>query len=146
LDAAYAERFGAALKAAPFAHWLPGVPPHHMPSAYRAADVVLNGSRAEGLANVLLEAGLAGVPSLAASLPANREVLEGDRGEPGGLLYDPTRPGGFHGQALRLVDDPALRTRLGQAARANARRWPQPAQEAAALVAVYRDLLTGETG
>jgi len=146
LDAAYAERFGAAVKAAPFAHWLPGVPPHHMPSAYRAADVVLNGSRAEGLANVLLEAGIAGVPGLAANLPANREVLAGGDGEPGGLLYDPTRPGGFLGQALRLVDEPALRTRLGQAAWANARRWPQAAQEAAALVAVYRAVLTGETG
>lgn len=148
LDAAYAARFAAALKAANFAHWLPGVPPHHMPSAYRAADVVLNGSRAEGLANVLLEAGTAGVPVLAANLPANREVLDAGGGGPGGLLYDPSRPGpgGFLGQALRLVDDSVLRTRLGQAARANACRWPQPAQEAAALVAVYRAMLTGTTG
>ncbi|MDF1554163.1 MAG: glycosyltransferase [Deferrisomatales bacterium] len=142
LDPVYAARFEAAVDAAPFAHWLPGVSPNRMPAAYRAADVVLNASRAEGLANVLLEAAEAGVPVLASDIPSNRWAVGGEAGgAPGGLLYDPGAPGGFLRQALRLVDEPPLREALSRAALERARRLPRPEQEASALAAVYRSVL-----
>jgi glycosyltransferase involved in cell wall biosynthesis len=143
LDPVYTERFRAALAQASFARWIPGVPPERMAAAYRAADAVLSTSRAEGLANVLLEAAAAGVPALASDIPANRGVVDSHGEPPGGLLYDPTEEEDFLRQALRLVEEPALRAELSRGGLRRAREWPTPLQEAEALTAVYRRALSG---
>ena len=75
-----------------------------------AADVVALPSRHESLSLVALEAWQLGRPTLAT---ARSEVLAGQtRRSGGGLLYDDA-PG--YAAALRRLEDPALRARLGAA-------------------------------
>jgi glycosyltransferase involved in cell wall biosynthesis len=50
----------------------------------RGADVILNNSRAEGLANALLEAATIGIPILARDIPGNAAVVKENIN---GLLY-----------------------------------------------------------
>jgi len=139
LDASYAARFAAEIRrCASFARWIRLIPPAAMRSAYAAADVVLNASSSEGLANALLEAMAAGKPLLAADIPGNRGPVLGEDGDsPAGLLFNPHDPEDFLRQALRLIDDGALRRRLGQAGQDRAARCPHPGQEAEGLMGAY---------
>jgi glycosyltransferase involved in cell wall biosynthesis len=113
-----------------------------MHSAYQSADVILNSSFSEGLSNILLEAKASGKPILASNIPANRRPVLGDQGDlPAGLLYDLHSPEDFLKQALRLVDDPDLRKKLGQAGKNQADRLPTPDEEAIGLIRVYEKAL-----
>jgi glycosyltransferase involved in cell wall biosynthesis len=136
LDGAYADRFKREVeRLRAFARWIPAIPPAAMRSAYDSADVVVNGSRSEGLSNVILEARAAGKPILASDVPGNRWPVVGNPGDPpAGILFDPSDPGDFARKALRLADDEALRRSLGGA---GARHRSDPAEEARALAAVY---------
>jgi len=132
LDAAYAERFLAAVGQRPWAIYAGVFSPQAMPAALREADVVLNHSLNEGLPNVLLEAAALGRPVLARDIPGNAAVVA-----PGGngLLYRTDDE--FVRLALSLIDDPKLRRQLSR---------PQPDQydpalEAAALETIYREAL-----
>jgi glycosyltransferase involved in cell wall biosynthesis len=143
LDKPYAEKFGKEIaRLHEHALWITPVPPQAMQSAYRDTDVVLNASFSEGLSNVLLEAATAGRPVLASDIPANRwPVLGCDGDEPAGLLFDPSRPGDFLQKAITLIDDKALRTRLGEAGQRRAKGLPLPEKEAEHLAAVYGAVL-----
>jgi glycosyltransferase involved in cell wall biosynthesis len=143
LEREYAGRFEQEVKRLhAFARWLPPIPPQAMSSAYQGADIILNGSFSEGLSNVLLEAKASGKPILASNIPANRRPVLGDQGDlPAGLLYDLHSPEDFLKQALRLVDDPDLRKKLGQAGKNQADRLPTPDEEAIGLIRVYEKAL-----
>jgi glycosyltransferase involved in cell wall biosynthesis len=108
-----------------------------MRSLLAAADVVLNGSRSEGgMANSVLEAFALGRAVLAADIPGNRSLVED--GVTGLLFADESE---LSAQAERLAADPALRGRLGAAARAVvARRFP-PEVEIDGYLQAYRDLV-----
>ena len=144
LDGEYAARFeGEVRRCAAFARWIPLIPPSAMRSAYRGADVVLNASLSEGLSNSLLEGMAAGKPLLAADIPGNRAPVLGENGdEPSGLLFDLRNPDSFAGQALRLVDEEALRIGLGQKGKKRAARWPSPGDEAEGLIKAYKFALS----
>lgn len=148
LDGAYAERFREAVsRMQAFARWVPPIAPAAMRSAYETADVVVNGSLSEGFSNVLIEGKAAGKPLLASDIPGNRWPVLGDPGDPPmGLLFDPSDPSDFVDKALCLIDDEALRRRLGDAGSAYARRMPGPCDEARALIAVYERLLCARKG
>lgn len=138
LDRDYAGRFEAEIKRLrAIACWVPGIPPDAIRSAYGAADVVLNASRAEGLSNVLLEAIACGKPVLASDIPGNRWTVLGDNGGPCGCLFEPGNTGDFVRQAVRIIDDRRLREALVQAGLARASRWPDPGKEAECLLAAY---------
>ncbi len=145
LDEGYAAGFRREVdRLRSFARWIPPIPPEAMRAAYQAADVVLNNSFAEGLSNALLEAAAAGRPVLASRIPGNRWPVLGNNGDPpSGCLFDPRDPDDFVRQALRLIDDPALRKTLGEAGRERAARWPGPEAEAAGLIRAYRLALRG---
>jgi glycosyltransferase involved in cell wall biosynthesis len=147
LDDDYAERFRSEVqRQKAFACWIPPIPPAAMRSAYGSAEVVLNGSFSEGLSNVLLEGKAAGKPLLASDIPSNRWPILGGTGDPPmGLLFNPQDPDDFVRKALALIDDDALRQRLGQAAAAYASRMPGPCDEARALVAVYEAAMNRES-
>lgn len=85
-----------------------------VPAILAACHVVCLPSYREGLPKSLLEAAAAGRPSVATDVPGCREIVRD--GETGLLV--PARDAGALALALRrLLDDAALRARLGAAAR-----------------------------
>jgi glycosyltransferase involved in cell wall biosynthesis len=139
LDARYAARFEKVIKGLDsFARWIFQIPPQAMRAAYEGADVVLNHSNSEGLSNSLLEAMAAGRPVLASDIPGNRWLVEDKNGiGPCGCLFDPGDQADFVRSVLRLARDPAYREFLAANGRLRAAAWPQPADEAHALLGIY---------
>jgi glycosyltransferase involved in cell wall biosynthesis len=95
----YSARFHSALQRQQQACYLGVIPPQAMAAAIRAADVVVNNSRSEGLANSLAEASTLGVPILARDIPGNRAVVEHGVN---GLLFDDAAS--FARYARQLLD------------------------------------------
>jgi len=90
------------------------VAPDRIPALLADTDIFILASYAEGRPNVVLEAMAAGLPVLGSDIDGIRElVTHGDTG----LLFRVDDPGALAGQLERLLQDPALRERLGQAAR-----------------------------
>lgn len=88
------------------------VPPERIPELLSATDLVVHASLREGLARVLPQALLAGRPVVSYDVDGAREVvLPGETG----LLVVPRDVGGLAEAIVRLVQDPALRVRLGEA-------------------------------
>jgi len=142
LDREYAVRFVKEIgRLRAIARWIPAIPPEAMRSAYGAADVVLNASRAEGLSNVLLEAIACGKPVLASDVPGNRWAVLGKNGGPCGCLFEPGNTGDFVSQAVRIIDDRSLRETMARTGLARAGRWPDPGTEAECLLTTYRKAL-----
>lgn len=79
----------------------------------RQADVLVHYSRWEGLPNAVLEAMALGKPVVASDIPANRELV---KDQENGFLARGEKE--LFERAVQLVDDPALRARLGERGRA----------------------------
>jgi glycosyltransferase involved in cell wall biosynthesis len=88
---------------------------------YSAADVFVLPTRAEGLANVLVEATAIGLPIVATDLKGITDVTVAD-GENGFLIPGEDIDALTH-SVERLVADPILRARMGKAARARSKRF-----------------------
>lgn len=88
--------------------------PDEIPSILAEADIFILASRAEGRPNVILEAMAAGLPILASDIDGIRELITH---EESGLLFVVDDPVSLATQLERLVYDPVLCARLGQAAR-----------------------------
>jgi glycosyltransferase involved in cell wall biosynthesis len=85
-----------------------------LPAIYRDADLFLLPSREEGMANVLMEAMCAGLPSIATRIAGSSEaVLDGQTG----LLVPSEDAAALTRAAATLIRDPAARERMGRAAR-----------------------------
>jgi glycosyltransferase involved in cell wall biosynthesis len=105
-----------------------------VPAVLAAADIFVLPSRFEGLPMSVIEAMLTGLPVVAAAVrgPAEQVVAEET-----GLLVPPGDAAALAGALGRLVADPALRARMGQAGRLLAcRRYDE-----AAVLARTLDLL-----
>jgi glycosyltransferase involved in cell wall biosynthesis len=134
LDAAEGHALQALLADRPWARHVGVVPHAAMPALLRLADVVVNCSVSEGgMANAVLEAQALGRAVLARDIAGNRALVQ--EGITGLLFGDAA---GLAAQALRLVDDPPLRARLGAAGRARVERCFAPAREIEGYLAVYR--------
>lgn len=133
LDGSYGEKILAELERYPFARYLGVVGRDAIGALYRRADVVLNTSLFEGgMANSVLEAMVFGRPVLAADIEGNRSiVLEGKTG----LLY--RDEGELLHKARQLLEDDALRRRLGEQGRRLVRERFSPEREAAAYRQLY---------
>jgi glycosyltransferase involved in cell wall biosynthesis len=83
---------------------------------YRAADLFVFPSRAEGCPNVILEAMACGVPVVATDIAGNREVL-GESGDAGHLV-PPESPAALAEAIARLAGSVTLRRDIGASARA----------------------------
>jgi glycosyltransferase involved in cell wall biosynthesis len=104
---------------------------------WRDTAIAVLPSYREGLPKALLEAAAAGRPMVAADVPGCREIVR--HGETGVLV--PPRDAPALADALeRLAGDPALRQRLGAAARRLAEQRFGEAAIAAATVDLYRAL------
>ncbi len=86
-----------------------------VPSLLRSFDVFALSSRVEGISNTILEAMATGLPVVATQVGGNDElVVEGETGS----LVPPGDPVALANGLARLIEDPALRTTQGRAARA----------------------------
>ena len=143
LDEAYAKRFfREAERLQVFARWIPPIHPAAMRAAYGSVDVILNASASEGLSNVLIEGRAAGKPLMASDIPGNCWPVLGNPGDsPMGLLFGLSDRADFVEKALRLIDDPTLRRKLGEAGAAYSKRMSGPCEEARDLVAVYEEAM-----
>ena len=97
-------------------------------NAYAAADIFLLPSLFEGTPLTLMEAMFSGLPVIATGICGMKDVIEDSRN---GLLVPVRSPEAIIAAVERLLGDPALRARLGQAARAEALQrytWPRVAE------------------
>lgn len=83
-----------------------------IPSVTAALDIAILPSDFEGMGRVLLEAQAAGVPVVANEVGGMPDVVKG-----GGFLLPRGDRGAWREAVLRLVNDPALRRRLGEKGR-----------------------------
>jgi glycosyltransferase involved in cell wall biosynthesis len=81
-----------------------------------AADFYVLPSRSEGFPNALIEAMACGLPVVASDIAGVPDIVVRG-GEPGGLLVPPGDNHALYEAISRLVDDPALRSRLARQAR-----------------------------
>ena len=82
-----------------------------VPELLAASDVFVFPSLQEGLPVAQMEAMAAGLPCVVSDVRGNRDLIA--RGE-GGFLRAPRDARGFSEDIARLLEDPALRTRMGE--------------------------------
>ena len=99
----------------------------------RVADVFVLPTQSEGMSNALLEAMGGGLPCVATQVPGNVEIIS--HGQTG-LLVEPGKPEELAEAIGRLLADPALRLRMGEAARQRVR----DIYSVDTMVAAYRRL------
>jgi glycosyltransferase involved in cell wall biosynthesis len=107
------------------------VPPAELGRFYERAAIVCVPSRREGYGMVAREAQAYGRPVVATAVGGLADAIEDGVT---GLLVPPRDPAALRAALVRLLDDPALRRRLGEAARASL----QQEDGGAALLAAYR--------
>lgn len=129
LDPDYSRQLLVAVEQQPWAYYLGTIDPQAMASAMRGADVIVNNSQSEGLANALLEAATLGLPILARNIPGNAALV---RHKVNGLLYADEME--FARYARQLLD-PARRRQL---CNPEPQRY-HPAQEAGELAALLSE-------
>ncbi len=112
-------------------------PPEDVPALLSAADVFVFPSRKEGLGGALLEAMAVGTPVVATSTGGIPELV---RDGVTGLLVPPRDPAALAGAILRLLRDPALRSRLSGAAAEFVRARGSAERMVEETIAVYRAL------
>ncbi len=102
-----------------------------------AADLFVQPSRSEGLPLAVLEAMAAGLPVVATRVGGMGEaVVDGETG----ILVEPARPDELARALRSLLENEALRTRMGRAARARAEAEFSVETMARRYVALYRAL------
>ncbi|MFI6445813.1 glycosyltransferase [Kitasatospora sp. NPDC050543] len=108
-----------------------------VPALLPGLDVFTLSSRQEGLPVALMEAMTSGLPAVVTRVGGMPEVLD-DAGQ--GYLVPPGDPAALGGALARLVGDPALRARLGAAARERSRSFDVAGAQLA-VEAVYEQVL-----
>jgi glycosyltransferase involved in cell wall biosynthesis len=109
----------------------------HLDRIYPGLDVVTFPNRGVGLGRPVLEAAAYGKPVVASGSRDGGGVL---LPETTGLLVPPADPTALAAALRRLVEDEALRTRLGAAALEHARTHFDPAANAVRTMAIYASL------
>ena len=108
-------------------------------SAYAAFDVFVHTGTRETFGQTLQEAAATGLPAVAPGVGGPLDlVVHGETG----YHFDPDVPGAMRERVSRLVEDPALRGRMGRAAlhRVSGRSWSALTHQ---LVGHYEDVLGG---
>ncbi len=112
-----------------------------MPALWPALDCLLLTSRYEGLPITILEAMACGVPIVASNLDGMREIL---RDGENALLVPPGESAPFVAGVRTLIDQPALATRLADAALATVRAGYSAQAMTRSVEAIYLRYLEGE--
>jgi glycosyltransferase involved in cell wall biosynthesis len=106
---------------------------------YRAADLLVFASRAEGCPNVVLEAMACGVPVVATDVAGNREVIGGDG--TAGRLVPTDEPTALAEAVSVLAGSASLRREMGAAARERILERFDIDRVGAQYLSLYEDLL-----
>ncbi|HOX22858.1 MAG TPA: glycosyltransferase family 4 protein [Elusimicrobiales bacterium] len=114
-DSAPYQEFAAALGVAESVRFFGAA--SELDRVYSEAAVFLLPSRREGMPNALLEAMAHGLPCVASAIPGMEELVEDGRT---GLLVPPEDAQALAVALMRLLKDPELSRRLGEAARLRA--------------------------
>ncbi|GEJ56287.1 glycosyltransferase [Anaeromyxobacter diazotrophicus] len=109
-----------------------------VPALLARAAVAVSASHAEGLSNAILEALAARRPLVATAVGGTPEVI---RDGESGLLVPPRAPAALAERVVRLLRDPALARRLGEAGRAVVEREHAVDVMRRSYDALYRGLL-----
>jgi glycosyltransferase involved in cell wall biosynthesis len=142
IDAAEGEALLRAAAGLAWARHVGAVPHARMASLLERATVVLNCSASEGgMANSVLEALALGRAVLASDIDGNHSLVEED--VTGLLFRDDVE---FEAKAERLIRDPGLRRRLGEAGRALVEARYPAAREIDGYLEVYRGLVPVAAG
>lgn len=102
------------------------------------SDIFVFASHYEGLAVALIEAACAGCCCVVSDISQNREIVED---EVSALIADQNDPALFATALRRVLDDQALRNRLGQHARESARSRFSPQASTTGLQKIYTGVL-----
>jgi glycosyltransferase involved in cell wall biosynthesis/peptidoglycan/xylan/chitin deacetylase (PgdA/CDA1 family) len=109
-----------------------------IPSLLRITDIFVLASRSEGLSNALLEAMVAGLPSVATAVGGNPEVVvDGETG----YLVASEDSAALADRILKLLDNPDLRKRMGEAGRSRAIEQFSVERMVARVIESYENLL-----
>lgn len=119
-------------------HFLPEVPVQDMADWYRALDLFVAPQRWEGFGLTPLEAMACGVPVVATTVGAFRELIT----DPVGALVPPQDTPAMIQIIAGYLDNNVERTAAGHAARRHAAHNFALQREAEALLAIYRRLLS----
>lgn len=109
-----------------------------MPALLAGADIVVLPSHREGLPRALIEAAACALPLVTTDAPGCREVVSH---ELDGLLVPVGDAAALADAIARLLDDPALARRLGEAARRKVQARFDERSVVARTLAVYAELL-----
>jgi glycosyltransferase involved in cell wall biosynthesis len=105
----------AELTTSPSIRFVGRLPDDELAVLYRNAFAFVFPSLYEGFGLPPLEAAVVGCPSIVSDIPVMHELLDTDA-----LYFDPRSPSELAGRMLTLLEDPALRQRLGDRARQRA--------------------------
>lgn len=109
-----------------------------VPAFHTQTGVFVLASRSEGMGLVFAEAMAAGRPVIATRVGGVPEfVVDGETG----LLVEPENPGALAGAIRRLLADPALATRMGEAGRRRAHELFSAERMAERTAAMYEELI-----
>ncbi|HLD77699.1 MAG TPA: glycosyltransferase family 4 protein [archaeon] len=97
-------------------------PRSQVPEHMAACDIMTLPSRTEGFSSVVVEAIAMGKPLIATAVGGAPEVLD----KTNGILVPADDPEALRSALAKLIADPALRSRLGAAARQTAERFAWP--------------------
>jgi glycosyltransferase involved in cell wall biosynthesis len=101
------------------------------------SDILAFPSHLNGPGRAVFEAGMHGIPAIVALKDVVEDVVKDGVT---GLIVPPRDPRGLAEAIVRLADDPALRRRMGQAARSRYVTQFDPAVAAGRLLQIYREL------
>jgi glycosyltransferase involved in cell wall biosynthesis len=133
-------RLARRLRVSERVRFCPKVSDEDLPRYLAAADVFVfpSQNRLEGFGLAAAEAMASGLPVVVADMPGVQEVIEPGRE---GLLTEPLISSDLAQKVKVLLDDPALRKRMGAAARARAEERYGLSTVTRQLLTVYRDLI-----
>jgi glycosyltransferase involved in cell wall biosynthesis len=115
------------------------VPPEELSGLYARTSVFLTASRYEGWPIAVAEAMASGIPVVGFDVPGVAELV---RDGVEGLLVPPGDIASLAEAMRRVVQDPALRDRLGEQGRGRARSWPTWEQTGERFADVMEELAT----
>jgi glycosyltransferase involved in cell wall biosynthesis len=112
-----------------------------VPALLAIADVVIVPSRWEARALILQEAMRSGRPIVATNVGGTPELTGGDSA----VLVPPEDPAVLAAAVLRVLDDPVLGARLGEAASVRSASFPTQKDGVNAAVSIYAKLANGRS-
>lgn len=132
----YIHQFGHDLELDEYLLWM-GIQ-NQVPEILTACDIYAQPSRTEGISLAIMEASMAGLPTVAFDLGGMPEIAR--RGE-NGILIEPYDKEAFASSLAKLIDDPELRREMGEKAKTIASNEFRLHEQVPKLIDIYQSML-----